>query len=93
MGIFDKWTKKATVNAIETTKETLNDKLETYSGVIKAGLTLVVIGFGGKMVSKREHKHIQQPYPQPIVINNYFDRGYVPNGGQGKNRQQYQKWR
>ena len=82
MGMFDKWTKQATNTAIETTKETLNDKLDTYSGIIKIGLTLGVIIFG----SRRINAHIstpapvQQQYPQPIVINNYYDRGYVPNG-------------
>ena len=104
MGVFDKWTKKATVNAIETTKETLNDKLETYSGIIKAGLTLVVIAFGSKKVHEhiknKENAQVPMPLPpgyqgypqQPIVINNYFDRGYT-NGRQGQNRQQYQKRR
>ena len=102
MGMFDKWTKKATVNAIETTKETLNDKLETYSGIIKIGLTLSVIIFGSKKINQhyvnkgvaQAPQALPQPYPQqPIVINNYFDRGYIPNGRQGQNRQQHQNRR
>ena len=100
MGVFDRWTKKATVNAIQTTKETLNDKLETYSGIIKLGLTLVVIGGGSKMIYNHKKKAEQTPqalppaYPQqPIVINNYYDRGYIPNGGQRKNYQQHQNRR
>jgi len=100
MGMFDKWTKKATANAIETTKETLNDKLETYSGIIKIGLTLGVIIFGSKKINQHIGKGgAQAPnalpvYPQqPIVINNYYDRGYIPNGGQGKGRQRYQSRR
>ena len=78
MSVFDRFTKKATNNALGTVKETLNDKLETYSGIIKIGLTLGVIVFGTNKImgddSKQKH---QQSYPQqPIIINNYFDRGY-----------------
>ena len=99
MGVLDKWTKKATANAIETTKETLNDKLETYSGIIKVFLTLSVIAYGSKKVNDHYGKKATQspqalPYPQqPIVINNYYDRGYIPNGRQGKDRQQHQNGR
>ena len=97
MGVLDRFTKKATVNAIETTKETLNDKLETYSGIIKLFLTIAVIGFGAKKVNDHNtRKTIQssQSLPQqPIVINNYFDRGYIPNGKQGKSYQQHQNRR
>lgn len=97
MGMFDKFTKKATVSAIETTKETLNDKLETYSGIIKVFLTLSVIAFGAKKVNDHNNKAAQTPQSlpqqQPIVINNYFDRGYIPNGGQKQNRKQYQNRR
>lgn len=99
MGVLDRWTKKATTNAIETTKETLNDKLETYSGIIKVGLTLGVIIFGSKGINnhmeKKKAAQLPQtlPYQQPIVINQYFDRGYVPNGRQGQNRQQHQNRR
>ena len=103
MGVFDRWTKKATVNAIETTKETLNDKLETYSGIIKIGLTLGVIIFGSKKINQHYYnKGAEQAsqvlptpaYPQqPIVINNYYDRGYIPNGRQGQGRQQHQNRR
>ena len=87
MGVFDKWTKKATENAIETTKETLNDKLDTYSGIIKIGLTLGVIIFGSKKInqhySNKGATQAPQALPQqPIVINNYYDRGYIPNGRQ-----------
>lgn len=100
MGVFDRWTKKATVNAIETTKETLNDKLETYSGIIKVGLTLSVIIFGSKKINQhmgnKEATQSPQVLPSsqpPIVINNYYDRGYVPNGRQGQNRQHNQNRR
>ena len=99
MGVLDRWTKKATTNAIQTTKETLNDKLETYSGIIKVELTLSVIIFGSKGINNHmEKKKAAQspqalPYQQPIVINQYFDRGYVPNGRQGQNRQQHQNRR
>lgn len=100
MGVLDRWTKKATANAIETTKETLNDKLETYSGIIKVGLTLGVIIFGSKKINQHYQSKgaIQAPqalpYPQqPIVINNYYDRGYIPNGRQGQARQQHQNRR
>ena len=101
MGVLDRWTKKATENAIETTKETLNDKLETYSGIIKIGLTIGVIIFGSKKINQhvtnRGATQAPQalPYPQqqPIVINNYYDRGYIPNGRQGQARQQHQNRR
>ena len=96
MGVFDRWTKKATVNAIETTKETLYDKLETYSGIIKVFLTLSVIAFGAKKVNDHHNnKATQTPsnLPQaPIVINNYFDRGYNHNG-QRQGSKQYQNRR
>ena len=97
MGVFDKWTKKATDTAIETTKETLNDKLETYSGIIKIGLTLGVIIFGSKKINQHYSKgatQSPQALPQqPIVINNYFDRGYIPYGGQAQTRKQHQNRR
>ena len=99
MGVLDRWTKKATVNAIETTKETLNDKLETYSGIIKIGLTFAVIVFGSRGIIKHtDRKAVQTPQSlpapqQPIVINNYFDRGYISNGRQGQARKQYQNRR
>lgn len=92
MGVFDKWTKKATNTAVESAKETLNDKLETYSGIIKIGLTLSVIIFGSRKINQHYGKGATQApqslppaqaYPQqPIVINNYYDRGYIPNGKQ-----------
>lgn len=94
MGVFDRWTKKATENAIETTKETLNDKLQTYSGIIKIGLTIGVIVFGSKKinqhVSERSQTNPQGYSQQPIVINNYYDRGYITNGRQ-QNKQFGQK--
>lgn len=89
--MFEKWTKKATNTAVETVKENLNDKLETYSGIIKIGLTLSVIAFGSKKLNDHIPKaHTQQAVtqPQPIIINNYYDRGYSNGGRQG---QRYQK--
>ena len=94
MSVFDRWTKRATENAIETTKETLNDKLDTYSGIIKIGLTLGVIIFGSKKINQHISKGTTQvpqalPYSQqPIVINNYYDRGYIPNGRQNQQHRQ-----
>lgn len=97
MSVFDRWTKKATANAIETTKETLNDKLETYSGIIKIGLTLGVIIFGSKKINQHYSSKgaIQAPQAlpqgysqQPIVINNYYDRGYISNGRQNNQHRQ-----
>ena len=99
MGVFDKWTKKATVNVVETAKETLNDKLETYSGIIKIGLTLGIIIFGSNKINqhmqqKRAYTQNYQAYPQqPIVINNYYDRGYIANGRQNQSNKQYQNRR
>lgn len=97
MSVFDRWTKKATENAIETTKETLNDKLDTYSGIIKIGLTLGVIIFGSKKINQhyqgKSAAQAPQALPpgysqQPIVINNYYDRGYIPNGRQNQQHRQ-----
>lgn len=90
MGVFDKWTKKKTEDAIVTVKETLNDKLETYSGIIKIGLTFAVIIFGSKQIIGDKNKHSPQSLPQqPIVINNYYDRGYIPNGRQVQPRKKH----
>ena len=91
MGLLDRWTKKATVNAIETTRETLNDKYGQYIGLAKLGITLGIFIFGGKKINHySKNKGVTQApqalpnaYPQqPIVINNYYDRGYIPNGRQ-----------
>lgn len=96
--MFEKWTKKvaekATDGAVTGVKETLNDKLDTYSGIIKIGLTLAVIIFGSKKINDHHEQRaqIEQPalrfqQPQPIVINNYITDGrHGPNGGQRKNR-------
>ena len=92
MGLFDKFTKKATTNAIETTKETLNEKLETYSVIIKVGLTIAVIVFGGKAINKHSVKSTPQSYSQPpIVINNYYDRRCFSNAGRKRQQQINQK--
>ena len=99
--MFEKWTKKvaskATDSAVDGVKETLNDKLETYSGIIKIGLTLGVIIFGSIKINdhqtrKREANipHISSGYgygydtpQQPIIINNYISDGrHGPYGGQ-----------
>lgn len=75
--MFEKLTKrlttKATDGAVESAKETLNDKLEHYSGIIKFGLTFGVIAFGSKVLTRKDQP--QQVYPSaqaPIVINNYY---------------------
>lgn len=97
MGLIDRWTKKATTSAIDTTKESLNEKLETYSGIIKVGLTLAVIVFGGKAINKHSVKSEPRSYSQPpIIINNYYDRRYVPNAKrqrQQQNAKEHQNWR
>lgn len=101
--MFEKWTKKvaskATDSAVDGVKETLNDKLETYSGIIKLGLTLGVIIFGSIKISDHQsHKSINThsqrlssngiyDYPgQPIIINNYITDGrHAPYGRQEQN--------
>lgn len=90
MGLFDRWTKKATANAVESTIETINDKYGTYLGFAKVGITIGIFIFGGKKISHySKNKGVTQAPQalpqQPIVINNYYDRGYIPNG-----RQNYQ---
>lgn len=80
--MFEKWTKKvaskATDNAVEGVKETLNDKLETYSGIIKIGLTIGVIIFGSIKINDHHANRVKKDSPstqQPIIINNYITDG------------------
>lgn len=102
--MFEKWTKKvsskATDGAVEGIKETLNEKLDTYSGIIKIGLTIGVIIFGSVKINDHHNKKQQlvnsygmqrELYPgypqQPIVINNYITDGrQQPYGRQKQNR-------
>lgn len=97
--MFDKLSRKfgskAATNAVEGVKETLNDKLEDYSGIIKIGLVLAVIVFGGKHLIEPKQRNTNPVYiprlpannGQPIIINNYYRemRGDVNRGGQSKN--------
>lgn len=99
--MFEKWTKKvaskATDSAVDGVKETLNDKLETYSGIIKIGLTLAVIIFGSIKINDHSTASKNQlrigggycgyDQPQaPIIINNYISDGrHAPYGGQEHN--------
>ena len=95
MGVFDRWTKKATTSAVITAKETFREQTGDIVGIVKIGITAVIIIFGGKhLISKP--KTVQSPqalpsaYPQqPIVINNYYDRGYIPNGRQNQSRKKH----
>ncbi len=89
MGFLDKWTKKATTTAIETAKESINNKFDTYIALAKIGVTFGVIAFGAKHISSS--KHIPQPdqNQQPIIINNYITDGRYDYGRQNKNRQGY----
>lgn len=111
--MFEKWTKKAatkaTDGAVEGVKESLNEKLETYSGIIKIGLTIGVIIFGSvKINDHRERRQDQQrlmsgyspPYrsdygqgQHPIIINNYITDGRHPYGGQKQNRPKHKEGR
>lgn len=99
---FDKWTKKvatkATDGAVEGVKESLNDKLETYSGIIKIGLTLGVIIFGSVKINdhaKKQNSQMAHNYigasdrQQPIIINNYITDGRTPYYGQRQNHKQH----
>jgi hypothetical protein len=83
--MFEKWTKhfasKATDAGIEGVKETLNDKIDQYGDIIKMGLVLSVVIFGGRHLTKQYNYYsnmpMQQPYGlpssgRPIVINNYY---------------------
>lgn len=93
--MFEKWTKKIsgkiTDHAVNGAKESLNDKLDTYSGIIKIGLTLGVIIFGSIKINDHHNKNQvysanAMPQPQqPIIINNYITDGRrVPYGEQRK---------
>lgn len=103
--MFEKWTKrvasKATDSAVDGVKETLNDKLETYSGIIKIGLTLAVIIFGSIKIN--DHTATTKPVPrigsgdrygygqpqQPIIINNYISDGRRIPYGQEQHHQKH----
>lgn len=75
MGLFSKVTEKVTDSAVETAKESLNDKIDSYSGIIKVGLTIAVLAFGSKKITQDSPAPIiQQPSQQPIIINNYYGR-------------------
>ena len=104
--LFEKWTKKvsgkATNSAVEGIKETLNDKLDAYSGIIKIGLTIGVIIFGSIKINDHRQAQVQTQMPQsssyysnhgqpqPIIINNYITDGRnIPNGKQKQNRRKY----
>ena len=101
--MFEKWTKKvatkATDGAVDGFKESLNEKLETYSGIIKIGLTIGVIIFGSVKINDHREQKQQQLMSgysptyrtgygqgQPIIINNYITDGRHPYGGQKQNR-------
>lgn len=97
--MFEKWTKKvaskATNGAVDGVKETLNDKLDTYSGIIKIGLTLAVIIFGSSKIANHQPpaQNISRGYgnipQQPIVINNYISDGRNGYYGQNKSHQKH----
>lgn len=78
--MFERWTKKATDNAVENVKKTFNDRIEENGDIIKFGLVLMVIILGGKHLTKRD-KHVNT-YSEyglpagntPIIINNYYSR-------------------
>lgn len=92
MGVFDKWTKKATTSAVETAKETFKQQTSDVLGMVKIGLTAVIIIFGGKHLISKPNPQPVQALPQstqPIVINNYYDRGYIPNGREKGYRQKH----
>ena len=94
---------KAADSAVEGVKETLNDKLEDYSGIIKIGLVLAVIIFGGKHLIKQEKDNSAPVFNpklpsggQPIIINNYYHEpkgDWIEYGGQRKNYQKHQNRR
>ena len=57
--MFERWTKKATDNAVENVKKTFNDRIEENGDIIKFGLVLMVIILGGKHLTKRDkHQNI-----------------------------------
>ena len=106
--MFEKLSKKfgskAADSAMEGVKETLNDKLEDYSGIIKIGLVMLVIIFGGNQLMKPKQERNNAPVfmPKlpagsgtPIIINNYYHdpKGDWTNGGQRKVNQKYQNRR
>ena len=65
--MFEKWTRKvasrATDSAVEGMKTTLNDRIDQYGDIIKIGLVLSVIIFGGKHLTKREAPRYSAPPP------------------------------
>lgn len=93
--MFEKFTKKvsakATNQAVEGAKESLNDKLEQYSGIIKVGLVVGVIAFGGNKLFKGSDNS-QRSYGngQPIIINNYYQEFKGEERTTHAKRQSYQ---
>ena len=89
--MFEKLTKrfssKATENAIEGVKTTFNDRMEQYGDIIKIGLVLSVIIFGGRHLTKKSTPtlpdysglysyRLPPGNGQPIIINNYYRDEY-----------------
>lgn len=98
--MFEKVTKyfagKAAGNAVEGVKETLNDKIDQYGDIIKIGLVLSVIIFGGHHITKTSERkrnryasaYIPENLPPgspPVIINNYYQEPYY----QREERQRY----
>ena len=77
-----KWfTSKATDTAIEGAKTSLNEKIDQYGDIIKVGLVLSIIIFGGRHITRRgrndgyiaQGSELVRPQGgQPIIINNYY---------------------
>lgn len=84
--MFEKVTKyfasRAADGAVDGVKNSLNEKFDQYGDIIRIGLVLSVIIFGGRHITKRNDRgsyYIPQSgdYGRPIVINNYYP-GYQP---------------
>ena len=85
MSMFEKFTKKfaskATDNAVEGVKQTLNDRFNKYGDILVAGLAIGVIAVGSHhlMRQSRRNQMMQQTYlpytgysGQPVIVNNYY---------------------
>lgn len=78
--MFERFTKKATDNAVENVKKTLNDRIDEYGDIIKIGLVVAVIILGGKhFTNTRKNRYdrdlnLPTGNGQPIIINNYYSR-------------------
>ena len=83
--MFERWSKKTaskvTNSAVEGVKETLNDKIDQYGDIIKLGLVLGVVIFGGKHLTRKQKEDEFLDLMSPPLSVGYPQNGYNGYGG------------